>query len=587
MSSDPIGADRAFAWIWLPGAERPVLCGRLELLEPDGRIGFRYARAFLDRPDAISVYSPELPLRPGLIEPPPELSAPGCILDAGPDAWGQRIILDRLTGQHGRNAEPARLNTLTYLLAGDSDRTGNLDFSSSSEAYVPRAAGAVTLVDLREAAERIDAGDEIPTQLEAALLRGSSIGGARPKALLDDGERRLIAKFSSTTDTMPVVQAEYVAMTLAARAGITTARVELASSTGKRALLVERFDRVAGSGQRRGVVSALTILGLDEMMARYASYSELAQHVRERFTGPQATLRELFSRITFNVLVSNFDDHARNHAAFWNGEVLELTPSYDICPQQRTGRTAEQAMYIGDERDNFKASEVAGCVQRAGLYQLTEGEAADIVDHQIETVTGDWHEVCDQAELTAAQRRGLWGRQFLNPGSLDGWTEPLSEPLRRGRSLVGATVGTGETQAMREIEDGIVRAPLDVRETLVLSGVAEAGGLVHRGATLHLSGVMDGQLYVQAGGHVEISGVFKGGLDNAGRVIVSGVFQGGVQRNDGELLARVGSIWPRGGRRLVLTADGSLARPPADSSYTITASTPLCRYVDGSFKPLR
>ncbi|MEJ7892553.1 MAG: HipA domain-containing protein [Solirubrobacteraceae bacterium] len=399
-------------------------------MEPDRRIGFRYARAYLDRPDAISVYVPELPLGPGLIEPPPDLSVPGCILDAGPDAWGQRIILDRITGEHGREADPGRLSTLTYLLAGDSDRTGNLDFSSSSEVYVPRKAGPATLDDLRQAAERIDAGEEIPSQLEDALLRGSSIGGARPKALLDDGERKLIAKFSSTTDTMPVVQAEYVAMTFAARAGVNAAHVELASSAGKRALLVERFDRITGSAQRRGVVSALTILGLGEMFARYASYAELAQQVRERFTAPQATLRELFQRITLNILVSNLDDHARNHAAFWNGEVLELTPAYDICPQQRIGHTAEQAMFIGDDRDNFKASKVAGCIERAGLYQLTEDEAAGIVDHQIDTISRDWHEVCDQAELTAAQRKALWGRQFLNPGSLEGSREPISEPSR-------------------------------------------------------------------------------------------------------------------------------------------------------------
>jgi len=146
-------------------------------MEPDQRIGFRYARAYLNRSDAISVYTPELPLRSGLIEPAPELAAPGCILDAGPDAWGQRIILDRLTGGRGRDADPARLSTLTYLLAGDSDRTGNLDFTSSSEVYVPRSAGPATLDDLRQAAERIDAGEEIRAQLEDALLRGTSIGG--------------------------------------------------------------------------------------------------------------------------------------------------------------------------------------------------------------------------------------------------------------------------------------------------------------------------------------------------------------------------------------------------------------------------
>src|SRR5690349_16686953 len=90
MISDGLRSDRAFVWIWLPGAEEPVLCGRLDTLAPSERIGFRYARTYLERSDSISVYAPELPLRQGLIEPPVDLSVAGCILDAGPDAWGQR-----------------------------------------------------------------------------------------------------------------------------------------------------------------------------------------------------------------------------------------------------------------------------------------------------------------------------------------------------------------------------------------------------------------------------------------------------------------------------------------------------------------
>lgn len=88
-------------------------------------------------------------------------------------------------------------------------------------------------------------------------------------------------------------------------------------------------------------------------------------------------------------------------------------------------------MYIGDDRDNFKASAVVGCVERAGLYQLTRPEATEIVDHQIETIVRLWHDVCDEAELTAAQRRAMWGRQFVNPGSIEGWTAPVPEPPRR------------------------------------------------------------------------------------------------------------------------------------------------------------
>src|SRR3546814_10321073 len=101
------------------------------------------------------------------------------------------------------------------------------------------------------------------------------------------------------------------------------------------------------------------MLGLDEMMARYASYQDLAEIVRHRFTDPSATLRELFARIVFNILCGNTDDHARNHAAFWDGATLTLTPAYDICPPGRTGQEATQAMLIsGNNRSEEHTSEL-------------------------------------------------------------------------------------------------------------------------------------------------------------------------------------------------------------------------------------
>lgn len=155
-------------------------------------------------------------------------------------------------------------------------------------------------------------------ELNQALLHGTSLGGARPKVLLEDGERKFIAKFSANNDLYSVVKAEFIAMRLANEVGIHVAPVYLRSALGKDVLLVERFDRVWSNGhwRRRAMVSALTMFELDEMMAAYASYEKLAEIIRHRFTHPKATLRELFSRIVFNILCGNTDDHARN--AFWS-----------------------------------------------------------------------------------------------------------------------------------------------------------------------------------------------------------------------------------------------------------------------------
>ena len=146
--------------------------------------------------------------------------------------------------------------------------------------------------------------------------------------MIDDDERKLIAKFSASTDLYSVVNAEFIAMKLASACGLDVAPVFLIPAGGKDVLLIERFDRVkaANGWHRRAMVSALTILGLDEMMARYASYADLAEVIRHRFTDPKDTLRELFGRICFNILCGNTDDHARNHAAFWDGKMLSLTP---------------------------------------------------------------------------------------------------------------------------------------------------------------------------------------------------------------------------------------------------------------------
>jgi len=424
MTSEP---RQAFVWIWLPGAADPVVAGRLDVVGE--LVAFTYGRSYLERDERIPLYLPELPLRRGQTMPLAGEVA-GCIADAGPDAWGQRVILNRLVG--GGAADTGDLPLLTYLLESGSDRTGALDFQASPTEYVPRSRGEAQLSELAalaESARRVEEGIPLSPALDEALLHGTSIGGARPKALLRDGERRLIAKFNSTTDTFPLVKAEFVAMELARRVGIDVAAVELTESLGKDVLLVERFDRPAAGG-RRALVSALTILGLGEWGGRYASYEALADKIRERFTEPRSTLRELFSRLALNVLLGNTDDHARNHAAFWDGAALTLTPAYDICSLPRAGGEASQAMAIG--RDGSRLSRIASCVARASTYLLTEEEAREIVDGQIDKIEREWSDVCELARLSEVDRRRLWHHAILNPFATEGYS---SDSTGRRNSL--------------------------------------------------------------------------------------------------------------------------------------------------------
>lgn len=403
----------AFVWTWLPDATEPVVAGRM--VHADDEIQFIYGRSYRERDGAIPLYLPELPLEPGVIRPLPGLTLASAIRDAAPDAWGRRVILNRVFGVKGDEIDALELDELVFLLESGSDRVGALDFQRSSDRYVARGSAQASLKELLASAERVERNLPLNPELDQALHHGSSIGGARPKALLTDDSKqcKYVAKFSSSADTYNVVKGEYIAMRLAALAGLNVAEVHLRHVSGKDVLLVERFDRARTDRgwTRRNLVSALTMLELDEMQARYASYQDLAEIVRMRFTKPKEALRELFSRLVFNILVGNLDDHARNHAAFWDGAMLTLTPAYDICPQPRSGGEAGQAMLIHDQ---VRASQIGACLEAAPHFHLSQDQAIAIAEQQIRTIGTHWRAVVEEAGLGAVDRTLFWGRQFLN-----------------------------------------------------------------------------------------------------------------------------------------------------------------------------
>lgn len=422
MTSNNI-SQGAFVWIWLPGITEPVVAGKLQAY--NGNILFNYGKSYLERVhdtamSAIAIYEPEMPLQSGVLPLLEGLSIPGCIRDAAPDAWGRRVIINKKLALKGSYTDTTILDELTYLLESGSDRIGALDFQRSPNEYVPRFSTNVTLEELLASAERVEKGVLLTPELDQALFHGSSIGGARPKALLEDENKKYVAKFSSSTDLYSVVKVEFIAMRLAALAGLSVAPVKLATAANKDVLLIERFDRekTAQGWTRKAMVSALTLFGLDDMMARYASYEIFAEIIRHRFSDPKNTLKELFSRLVFNILCGNTDDHARNHAAFWDGKDLSLTPAYDICPQGRTGNEASQAMLIAG---NNNLSQIKTCLKTAHHFFLSEEDTLSIFEKQKQVIETNWDSVCDEAQLREVDKKMLWGRQFLNPFSIEGW----------------------------------------------------------------------------------------------------------------------------------------------------------------------
>ena len=396
--------SEAYIWIWLPGEHQPVVCGKLEARQHI--YSFIYGKSYLERSNAMALDPYELPLHEKVFSPSFG-ETHSVIRDAAPDAWGRRVLTYTSGGQ--------ALSELDYLLLAGRDRIGALDVRLEASEYMtsqthPRA----SIEDLMNAAEKIETGQPLPESLGNALLHGSSVGGARPKSLLEDENNKWIAKFSSSTDHYPVVRSEYAAMWLAEKCGINIPDIKRMKILGKDVLLVKRFDRERVNSQwhRRFLISGLTALRLHETEATLASYPELASFIRRSGNLFQDDAKQLFRRMIFNILIGNTDDHARNHAFFWNGNYYTLTPAYDICPSLRAGQSANQAMVIG--RDG-RQSTVRNALSRPEQFALTLLEATAIQQEITEIIKSRWNEAADLAGLSDHESKLLKQSTILSP----------------------------------------------------------------------------------------------------------------------------------------------------------------------------
>lgn len=418
MSSE---TSEVYVWQWLPGHIEPVPVG---VLTP-GRSGMRfsYGTRYLQRSDRVSL-SPTLPLDDTTFDPTGQMGLPSAIRDAAPDAWGRRVILNQLTGSRGSNAETADLSERTYLLESESDRIGAIDFQESPSEYVPRVA-SLDLNDLREVAELVSAGEPLPDTLHETILSGTGIGGARPKALTKLDGRPSLVKFSVSTDVFPTIEAEAIASNLAGRAGIDTAPVSSLRIGGRYALISERFDREP-DGSRRAIISGLTLTGRDEMESRYSSYPELLEKVQDLSDSPDQVGPELFARIAFNMMISNSDDHLRNHAAFWDGTTLTLTPAYDLAPgARREGAEATQTLAYGNQQE--KLANLAALGRLAPLYGLSRAEGFERIDAIREVIETQFEDAADEMEVAGAIRMTV-STSFLHDTVVRDLPTPISLP---------------------------------------------------------------------------------------------------------------------------------------------------------------
>lgn len=391
-----------FVHIQLPGTTEVVTCGRFVQQETAtaGTIGrFVYGRSYRQRPDAVPLDPFNLPLSDRIYSTARLGGIFGALRDASPDRWG-RLVIERALGR-------SDLTEVDFLLQSPEDRAGALSFGRSTTPPPPvwEYNRVVQLPELLEAARLLQddpSGRSPPdARRHAELLlhrRGTSMGGARPKSVVEDEEGLWVAKFPERGDRWTNAIVEGAMLALARRCSIQTPPFRVQTIGSHAVLMVKRFDREQHEPDQHGdaryyrhrMVSALTVLDAEESPTdrRNWSYLLLADELQRWSRRPREDRHELYRRMVLNAMVSNLDDHPRNHALVAPGKEWQLAPAYDITPDPRPGqKDRDLAMTCGRFGRRARRANLLSATVRFGL---SADDANAIIDHTRSVVRAEW-----------------------------------------------------------------------------------------------------------------------------------------------------------------------------------------------------
>lgn len=367
--------DSMSLW-WLGDPNAPQRIGTLSLQDQRRKVALTYDPVWIASPKGFAL-SEDLPLRLGLMLPAERDMAVGAVDDARPDQWGERVI--RLIER------PLRLSLLEYLYFAGDDRFGAWGVSLQAESYVPALTAAMPtfdgLDDMHQAVQRVMAGDAISEQQRRLLQPGVSMGGARPKSLMQIDGAPWVVKFSEGGELdSPLI--EHASMQLARSCRIHTAETLALPLPQGHAVAVRRFDRQGA--QRLHVLSAhVALRAAGEAMG----YPELAQLIRRvgRPDQVRTQQQELFRRMVFNILIDNTDDHEKNHALVRGTDgFYALSPAFDVLPAaQGLGYQQMRVGALGHE------ASLANALSEARAFGLTDVQARETVA-DIARLVGQW-----------------------------------------------------------------------------------------------------------------------------------------------------------------------------------------------------
>ncbi|MDR7152837.1 serine/threonine-protein kinase HipA [Hydrogenophaga palleronii] len=387
-------SDTLWLW-WLGQPDAPRLVGELRMARQSKGVSLRYAPEWLRAGFALSE---DLPLIDSEFLPTEKETAAGAVDDARPDRWGERVIrmLDK----------PPRLAVLDFLFYAGDQRFGALGVSVSPSEYLARDTGPLPqLVDapaMQRLVQQIVAGEPVEESLRRLIAPGVTLGGARPKALLNIDGHPWVIKFNEPGESIDWPLVEHATMTLAAQAGIRVARTRPVPLQQGHAIAIQRFDREA-AGLRRHALSANVAL---KAAGEALGYPELAQLLRRRGVAASGLhreqMKELFRRMVFNILIDNTDDHEKNHALLMteSGEYA-LSPAFDVLPSGQA--LGYQQMRVGAQAaDATLDNALSECAQ----FGLKRAEAQEQVRAVCAVVDG-WRAHFERAGVSPGDIQSL------------------------------------------------------------------------------------------------------------------------------------------------------------------------------------
>ncbi len=380
-----------YVYVQLPGTFEWVPCASLKVRNVGAGAfqgTFTYGKRYLERPNVIALDPYHLPLSAKPRHFTKLKGIPGAVRDASPDAWGRRIIQARL------QRPEADIDEMDYLLNGPDDGAGNLRFGLSVTPPGPARPFNRThqLQALVEAVEQLESTGKLPQEVLESLEPGTSMGGARPKVTVEDRHRIYLAKLPEKRDQHNMQRIEFATLELARAAGLHVCGARLQVVGQAEALMLLRFDREwnpdAHAYARHGLVSGLTVLDAEDGYSGRErwSYHLLADELRRWSARPDEDRRELFMRMVFNAMVTNNDDHPRNHALLRTASGWRISPAYDIVP---VPLVSQERRDLALEVGRFgRVASLYNLLSDCGAFGLSVSEAQALVEGMLDVVRG-------------------------------------------------------------------------------------------------------------------------------------------------------------------------------------------------------